>query len=171
MNRKMTPIYYGLACGIALTVYVQLLDRSQLVYTSNWGAYLGYLAILILPLCIFLAFRELKKRNVPFKFGNILLAGLLVSCLTATVYSAYVFVDIRFFGTSHLRNLFEYTGRSMKREGYSDVDILAQIDRMKLHYYSFRPYISTYVSYIVLGLLFSVLFFFILKKPNKNQSI
>jgi hypothetical protein len=168
---KITPLYYGLICGIALTAYVQLLDRSQLIYTSNFGTYLGYLAILILPLCIFLAFRELRKKGIPFKFGKILFAGLLVSCLTATVYSAYVFVDMRFFGASHLKNLFEYTGMSMKKKGYSDAEILAQIEGMKLHYYSLMPYISTYVSYIVLGFLFSVLFFFILKKPNKNQSI
>jgi hypothetical protein len=172
IKSKMPVLLYGLICGIALIIYIRLLDISKVIYDTSWGAYLGYLAILILPACIFLTLREIKIKNASIRFKQALTAGLLVSCITATVYSAYVFVDINFFDARHLNNLFEYTVNTMKKEGYSPTDIQNRIGVMKTHYFSAKPYVSTYIWYLVLGTFFSIIFFFLLRKSNpKNQII
>jgi hypothetical protein len=171
-KRNMPTWVFGLVCGVALTVYVRALDLSRIIYTTSWGAYVGYLAILILPACIYLAFRELRKKQ-PLLFRQAMLSGLFVSVLTATVYSAYVFVDLHFFDARHLSNLFEYTVSDMRRAGYSAAEIQAKLSSMKQHYYSARPFISTYISYMVLGAFFSLVFYFMLRRSgqSKNQII
>ena len=168
MNSKRPVLLFGIICGIVLTIYVRMLDISRVIYNTSWGAWLGYLAILILPVCIFLALRELRKKQESFRYRHALLAGLLVSCITATIYSAYMFVDIYFFDARHLNNLFEYTVSSMKKDGYNAAAIQEKIQRMKNHYFSAKPYINTYLWYLVLGSFFSSVFFFFLRKSNKN---
>ncbi len=169
----MPVLLYGLICGVVLTLYVRLLDISQVIYNTSWGVYLGYLAILILPACIFLALREIRRKHQSIRFRQAISAGLLVSCLAATVYSAYMFVDIHFFDARHLKNLFDYTSSSMQKAGYSASDIQEKIRSMNAHYYSGKPYISTYLWYLVLGTFFSIIFFLFLRKsnPSKNQII
>lgn len=168
----MQVIVYGLICGLALTLYVRMLDLSKVIYNTNWGVYLGYLAILILPACIFMALRSIKKERQTLLFRHAFPAGLLVSLLAAAIYSAYTFVDIQFFHARHLNNLFEFTASSMQKAGKTSPQIQAEIEGMKAHYYSAKPYVNTFIWYIVLGTVFTVIFFLFLRRSNpKNQII
>ncbi len=82
-------------------------------------------------------------------------------------------MDIHFFDARHLKNLYDYTISSMQKDGHKPAEIQEQIQGMNAHYHSYRPYLSTYISYIVLGIFFSLVFFLLLRKSNlqKDQSI
>ena len=160
---------YGLAAGLLLTVYVTMLDRSRIIYTSTWGAYLGYLAILILPACIYLALHETSREKRRLFFRQSLMVSLVVAFLAASIYSAYTFADIHFFGATHLQNLYDYTEQGLKDEGRSMAEIQARMNRMREHYLSFKPYLYTYTWYLVMGLIYSVIFFFVFKLRYRRQ--
>jgi len=170
LKRKMPAWFFGLICGLLLTIYVQVLDMTQIIYTTSWGAYIGYLAILILPTCIFLTLREIKRKYQSLRFTQAIGAGLLVSCVAATTYSAYTFVDIHFFDARHLKNLFDYTVNSMQKAGRSATEIQKRLTEMKAHYFSLKPYISTYLWYLVMGAFFSIVFYFLLRMSNSKQT-
>jgi|JI7StandDraft_1071085.scaffolds.fasta_scaffold34005_2 hypothetical protein len=160
---KRLLIFYGLMAGVLLTGYVTMLDYTRIIYETSWGQYAGYLAILILPICIYLALHELSKQQRQLLYRQSVLFSLVVSLLAATCYSAYTFIDIHFFDASHLKNLFTYTGEQMEAEGKTLAEIQERINRMQQHYHSSKPYISTYVWYVCMGLVYSVLFFFVFR--------
>jgi hypothetical protein len=127
------------------------------IYSREWGAWLGYLAIVILPVCIFAALRYLPH---PAPFSKSLATGLLVAFIAATMYAAYTFIDIHFFDSPHLRNLYSYTEKALSDEGKSTAEIEAELQRMQAHYASWKPYTGTYAWYLASGLIYTSLFHF-----------
>jgi len=169
---KRVIAYYGILCGVILTLYVRLLDLSKLIYTTTWGKYLGYLAILILPICIYLTIIQIRRHSQKLLFRHSVFAGLLIALLTATTYCAYMFVDIRFFNARHLKNVFQFTRDEMTKAGYRVSEINARITEMKLHYFSAQPYFNTYWMYLAMGLFYGIIFYFIFRfKPLSKKSI
>ena len=168
---KRAFIFYGLIAGIVLTAYVTMLDYSRIIYTTSWGRYVGYLAILILPLCIYLAINEWSKQQRHLLYRHALGISLTVALLAGSIYSAYTFIDIHFFDASHLKNLFAFTADEMKQQGNTLSEINERLNRMKGHYYSYKPYVNTYLWYIIMGLGYSVIFFFVFRLKQKKQLV
>lgn len=168
---KRLIIFYGLIAGSVLTTYVTMLDYTRIIYTTSWGPYVGYLAILILPLCIYLALNEWSKQQQRLLYKHVLALSLTVALLAGSIYSAYTFVDIQFFDASHLKNLFDFTADEMKMRGKSTVEVNERLTHMRAHYLSYQPYINTYLWYISMALLYSVIFFFVFRLKQKKQLI
>lgn len=154
---------YGIVAGIVLVAYVRLLDVTRLIYTTSWGTWLGYLAIIILPVAVFLALRTRKKQQGTLQFGEAVILGLAVSFITASVYCIYTFVDFQFFNGSQLRNLFDYTRTAMEENGSSQAEIEKTISEMKRHYDSAKPYTNTYIWYLAMGLVCSIVSWLLLR--------
>ena len=168
MNR--IPVYFGLICGIVLIAWVRGLDASRLIYTSQLGLILGYLSILILPTCLFLAFRAWKRQSGQLLFRQAMFIGLSLAMITAGVYCAYTFIDIHYFGASHLQNQFDFTRKSMQAAGSGTTEISAEIARLQKHYFSSKPYISTLIWYAGMGLVFSPIFWFFLRNKKMQHA-
>lgn len=154
-------VYYGTLGGLLLTFYVTLLDVSKIIYTSEWGTYLGYLAILILPAVLFFAIRRHLEQNNTLLFKQAAAICMLISFCTATVYSVYSFIDIHFFDARHLKNLFAFTERELLNAGKSAEEVATKLSRMKAHYYSYQSYLGTYIWYGAFGLIYTVLFYYL----------
>jgi hypothetical protein len=163
-------IIYGAICGVLLTLYINMLDLSGVIYHTTWGAYLGYLAILILPICIFIALRDWRKTSSKILLRHALIISLFTSFLAATIYSAYTFIDIRFFNAQHLDNLFAYTQEEMKRAGHSAAEISDRMAQMRSHYFSIQPYMNTYIWYLAMGLVYGFMFHFVFRLKQPKQT-
>jgi hypothetical protein len=163
-------IVYGGICGVLLTFYVNMLDLSGVIYNTSWGAYLGYLAVLILPLCIFIALRDWSKSYQKLLLKHALFISLFTSFLAATIYSAYTFIDIQFFDAQHLKNLFSYTQREMEKAGYTAADISSRLVQMRNHYFSFQPYMNTYIWYLAMGLVYGFIFHLVFRFRKQKHT-
>lgn len=167
MNR--TIFYYGTLAGILLTIYVTMLDATKIIYTTIWGAYLGYLAILILPVALFFALRQHVKETKTIAFKHTAVICLLISITTATVYSLYTLIDHSFFDSQHQRNYLEFTRQEMIKAGKTAEEVTQKIEKMKAHYLSYKSYMGTYIWYLAFGFIYTPLFYFLfrfkLRKP------
>jgi len=166
---KRNLVLYGLLAGIFLTAYVNLLDYSKIIYQTTWGMYAGYLAILILPLCIYFALNELRKKQGELLFKQSLMVSMLIALMASTIYSAYTFIDIHFFDAAHLHNLFDFTAQKLKAEGKSITEVQERLESLHKHYFSYKPYTYTFIWYVGMGLLYGILFFFIYKFRYRKQ--
>ncbi len=159
----------GLFSGLLLLVYVNVLDRTRLIYTTTWGAYLGYLAILILPFFIFLSLKKVRQKEGKLKFLPAILHSQLIAFISAVVYNTYMAIDVHCLNAGHLKNQFEFTIAEMKKSGSSDLEINQRIQTLKDHYWSMQPYINTFVWYIILALIFACIFYFLFRIKFKTQ--
>ena len=162
-------IFFGILFGILLIIYVRLLDVSEVIYSDGWGRYLGYLAVLILPLSIFFTLRQIRLHSGPTSFFRTVSIAAQVAIIASTVYCVYMWSDIQFFNASHLENTFKYEALEMKLAGHSDEDVSSRLKKLKEHYFSASPYINTYTMYLAMGLVYGCLFhlFFRIKKSNQ----
>lgn len=156
--------------GLLLLVYINALDRSKLIYTTEWGAYLGYLAILILPLFIFLTLKKIRQNEGKLKFVTAILHGQLIAFISAVVYSAYTAIDVHLMNAAHLKNQFEFTVSEMRKAGNSEAEINQRIQTLKDHYWSIQPYVNTFIWYFVLALIFAAIFYLLFRIKFKTQS-
>lgn len=161
-------LFFSTLCGIILIVYVRLLDISGILYSDGWGRYLGYLAILILPLCTYFALRQVRVQTGPLSFLRSLAVSLSVAFIASTVYCIYIWADNHIFNASHLENTFEYEALEMKLAGRSEEEVTEHLKRLKEHYFSSKPYINTYTMYLAMGIVYGSVFYFVfrVKKPN-----
>ncbi len=166
MNRSI--FYYGTLAGILLTIYVTMLDASKIIYTSIWGAYLGYLAILILPVVLFFALRQHVKETKRIVFKHFVLICLLISLTTATVYNMYSLIDNSFFDSRQQHNYLEFTKKEMIEAGNSLDEVAQKIEKMKAHYLSYKAYMGTYIWYVAFGLIYTPLFFFLFRIKHRK---
>ena len=89
-----TSIKFGAAGGLCVLLYTQLLIRSGVMQTHIIGQYLGYLAIVIMPFCTYLAIKEVGNRlNREITLTHALITGLFVSLVAACIYSAFLWVE------------------------------------------------------------------------------
>lgn len=161
---------YGLVAGIILILYIRLLDFTKIIYTTSWGAWLGYLAIIILPVAIFRALRMRKKQQGVLSFRQAVLLSFIISFITASVYCLYTLVDVQLFEGSQFRNVIAYTRTAMKENGNSQAEIEKTISEMKRHYNSTKPYMNTYKWYLAIGIVCGAISWLFLKKnvPKAN---
>lgn len=166
---KRTIFYYGILAGISLTTYVSLLDASKIIYTSILGSYLGYLAILILPVALFFALRQHVKETKALSFLHTAVICTLISITTATVYNVYTLIDHSFFDSRHQRNYQEFTRQDMIKAGKTADEVAQKIEKMQAHSISYKSYMGTYIWYLVSGFIYTPLFYFLfrfkLRKP------
>jgi hypothetical protein len=166
---KRNILSFGIGSGVLLTVYILLLDLTRVIYETTWGQWLGYLAIVILPIAVWLAMQKLKKQQDTWLFRHSLTVSLSIAIVAASVYSAYTFVDVHFFGATHLQNLFSFTEKQMRQEGATAAAINEQLDRLRGHYSSWKPYRNTYIWYTAMGVIYGSLFHLILLFQTKRK--
>lgn len=161
---------YGTLAGIVMTIYLYLTYSSGFIYRSEKHAYIAYLTILILPICIFLALKELKNTGAAPSLKNSILSGLYIAFVCAAVYSFYVWVNSHFFNMSANQKMFEHLEYKMLAEGKSTADIQASIEKYRAHYLSWKPITGTFLSMLPLGAFYALIFHFLLHKKTKKNN-
>lgn len=166
-----TIFKYGVIGGAAVCLYVFTLTYSGAVFSNGPAQYLGYLAIVIMPLCTFLALKEMRDKAADKKLtlANALVAGLLLSLIAACLYCAVTWVEYEVFDNPYRRKLIDATRQEMTAAGKPETEIEHRIGMLNAHYDSFKPYVNTVVWYLGLGTLYTLVSFLLLRyflKPH-----
>ena len=164
-NLFKTVIRYGALGGAIVMLYTTILTRTGIIFHNGIGAYLGYIAIVIMPVCTYLAIREMHiryfQRRISLKYA--LLTGLLVSIIAASLYSSIKWAEHTLFTDVYREYLIDQTREVLRSEGTEEELVEKRIAEIKDHYASWAPVRNTFIWYISLGALYSLASFLILK--------
>lgn len=160
-----TILKYGLAGGIATVIYLNIMLATGIAYASGWQGYISWLTIVLVPIAVFLAMRELKLKHYggSLPLAPALVTGLVVCIVASLVYSAFNFIDAYFFDLRMYRDAIEMTVEQMKTQGKSEQEIEQKVDDMKQYYYSITPYAKTLLWYLKMGSFYTVGSYLLLK--------
>lgn len=156
---------FGLIGAIIVLTYTEILSRSEIIFSGNLGAYLGYLAIIIMPICTYLAIREFahKFTDKKPKLHNAILVGLATSIIASILFSCGNLLLNSVFSPSFQNSLIQKTTESMTENGNSAEEIELRIAAIRAHYASWKPLINNLIWYVGLGFIYSIGSFLILK--------
>ena len=156
---------YGLMGALIVLLYTQILHRSQILFSDKIGAILGYLAIVIMPICTFLAIREFSNRYTGKnpKIGYAILVGAITSVIASIIFSSGTRALDAILGGSYQETLIQRTTVSMQENGNSPEEIQTRIMAIKAFYGSWKPVLNNLTWYVSLGFIYSIGSFVILK--------
>lgn len=165
-------IRYGIIGGATGSLYITLIVQTGMVFASGPQRYLGYLAIIVMPVCTFLALKEIRNKadGGRIGFGKALLAGLVVSLSAAAVFMAYTWFDHEVLHDPYGRRMMEETQKTMQEQGKSADEIDQVLMQMEQRSHSFKPYLSTLIWYTLIGIVYSAVSYLLLRyfiRPRK----
>ncbi len=160
-----TALKYGAIGGGLVLVYVSFLTYTGLTFKDGIGPILGYLAIVIMPICTFLAIKEFKNKmsRSKLRFLDAMIVGLLVSIIAALLYSGLRWFEINVIGDAYGDYLVEAKRIGMESKGKSELEIQEKIQSTRDYYKSWKPFRNTMIWYVLLGTIYSLGSFFWLR--------
>ncbi|HYG16778.1 MAG TPA: DUF4199 domain-containing protein [Bacteroidia bacterium] len=167
-----TILKYGLVGGLALVLYLYIMLWTGIMYSQSSISRLATLAIVLIPVAVFLSVRELKVKvfNGRLPFVPAFLGGLTVAMMGACVYCIFYFADARFFNLQMSRPMIDMQAEYMRSQGNTEEQVAAMEERYLSHYYSHKPYTNTLWWYLRYGSLYALVSWLILDFRNiKNK--
>lgn len=160
-----TSLKYGAIGGFIVLVYVSTLTYTGLTFKEGIGPVLGYLAIVIMPICTFLAIKEFKNKysRAKLRFIDAMAVGLLVSIIAAMLYNGLRWAENNLIGNTYSDYLVETTRLAMEAEGKTSTEIDTAIKSTRDYYKSWKPFRNTLKWYTGLGTIYSLGSFFWLR--------
>lgn len=167
-----TILKYGLIGGLALVLYLYIMLWTGIMYSQSSISRLATLAIVLIPVAVFLTVRELKLKvyNGRLPFVPAFLGGLTVALIGAAVYCIFSFADAHFFDLQMSRPMIDMQAQYMRSQGSTEEQVAAMEERYLSHYYSYKPYTNTMWWYLKFGSLYALVSWLILNFRNiKNK--
>lgn len=168
-----TILKYGLAAGLALVIYLNITYETGIMYSPTWLSWLATLAYGVIPIAMYLALREMKRKhyNGRLPFIPAFLGGLSIAITGALVYCGFAYIDNRYLNMRMYRESMEYTVQNMKENRKTQTEIDAYTQRFTLHYQTVEPYAKIVLSYGKSGVVYALLVWLILNFTQLKQKL
>jgi hypothetical protein len=167
-----TILKYGLIGGLAMVAYLNITYETGIMYSQTWLAYLATMAVVLIPISIFLALRELKRKqyNGCLPFLPSLVGGVAIAVLGAAVYCLFYFVDMQFFNQRQMRETIEMQAEQLRTTGTPEPEITAKVQKMRTAHLTITPYKNILFWYARMGVLYACAAWLLLNiKQLKNK--
>jgi len=167
----LSALKFGAIGGLLVLVYTSLITRSGILYAGGIGQYLGYLAIVIMPFCTYLAIKEVTRLSGrEVRLGQALATGMLLSVIAGSIYSGVSWVEYTLFTNVYEERLLEETRDAMAAAGNTAAEIEQRLQHIRDFYDSWQPFLNTLTWYCGLGLLYSFGSYLLLKYFFKTKT-
>ena len=161
---------YGAIIGFALIIYTILLYIADLSLSRG----LGYLSYVIIIAGLFLSIKKFRE-NEPLdaiKYGKALGVGVLTCVFMGFIGSVFTYLQFRFLDPDLVNKILEMSEEKLLDKGLSEDMIEMQSEFMMKFMSPGIMALSSFISYIFMGTVFSLILAAILKKepnPMENQ--
>lgn len=170
---KASIVKYGFFSGVVV-VLIPLIGHWVLgTDPDNYrmGEVIGYSAIVLSMLLIFIAVNEYKKSSPAqlIGFGNIFLIGLGISCIAGVMFGIYNWVFVTYLSPEFMDQYFAYYIENIKNSGAPPSEITQQITQLETEKEFFmNPLVSSAVMFFtVFGIGFIVSIISALSQSDK----
>jgi hypothetical protein len=173
-NSNSTGVKFGIYLGIFLLLFNLIFLYTSIPVSSPlaWFFYLSY------PITIYLAFRKINRltdEKMP-GFGQLFIAGLLLSLVATGIYAVYVFVEAAYIDDKFLLLAKENVKEQLAKSKLNEAEIQSKLERVTPMLFA----VSVFIRLFLTGLVSSVILAFIftklvikrkIMKPREDDSI
>lgn len=165
MKALLNIIKYGSIGGVLALLSSSSITHLAIEFKDERLFYIGYLVIVIMPICTFLALKDLKVHiyNGQLPFIPALITGVSVSLLAFLVFSGLKWTEDLLFEDKYEQYLIEVTIDELKEKGAEASEIKERIDSIIAKNNSWKPLKNRFKWYMKLGLLYTIISFLLLK--------
>lgn len=160
---------YGAIIGFALIIYTILLYIADLSLSRG----LGYLSYVIIIAGLYIGIKKFRE-NEPseaIKYSKALGVGVLICVFLGFIGSVFTYLQFRFIDPDLVNKILEMSEEKLLDRGLSVDMIEMQSDFMKKFMSPGIMALSSFISYIFMGTVFSlILAAFLKKEPNPMES-
>lgn len=160
---------YGAIIGFALIIYSILLYIADLSLSRG----LGYLSYVIIIAGLYIGIKKFRE-NEPseaIKYSKALGVGVLICVFLGFMGSVFTYLQFRFIDPDLVNKILEMTEEKLLDKGLSEDMIEMQSEFMMKFMSPGIMALSSFISYIFMGTVFSlILAAFLKKEPNPVES-
>ena len=160
---------YGAIIGFALIIYSILLYIADLSLSRG----LGYLSYVIIIAGLYIGIKKFRE-NEPseaIKYSKALGVGVLICVFLGFIGSVFTYLQFRFIDPDLVNKILEMTEEKLLDKGLSEDMIEMQSEFMMKFMSPGIMALSSFISYIFMGTVFSlILAAFLKKEPNPVES-
>ena len=160
---------YGAIIGFALIIYTILLYIADLSLSRG----LGYLSYVIIIAGLYIGIKKFRE-NEPseaIKYSKALGVGVLICVFLGFIGSVFTYLQFRFIDPDLVNKILEMTEEKLLDKGLSEDMIEMQSEFMMKFMSPGIMALSSFISYIFMGTVFSlILAAFLKKEPNPVES-
>ncbi|MBV6646412.1 MAG: DUF4199 domain-containing protein [Cyclobacteriaceae bacterium] len=159
---KSLAVKYGLINGLLAIAFFLVIDFAGL--STNQG--ISWLGLIITATVVFYAHREFKSSGDGYmNFGQGLGLGTLLSAMSSSISSVFVFIYVKYVNDSYLEILKEAQIAKLEEDGMSDEQIEQSVGFIDLFISPMGMLIMGIVAGVFLGFLVSL----VVSAFTKNQ--
>lgn len=161
---------YGAIIGFALIIYAILLYIADLSLSRG----LGYISYIIIIVGLYIGIKKFRE-NEPsgaIKYSRALGVGVLICVFLGFIGAAFAYLQFRFIDPDLVNKILEMSEEKLLEKGLSEDMIEMQSQFMRNFMTPGMMALSSFISYIFMGTVFSLIIAAILKKdtnPLENQ--
>ena len=160
---------YGAIIGFALIIYSILLYIADLSLSRG----LGYLSYVIIIAGLYIGIKKFRE-NEPseaIKYSKALGVGVLICVFLGFIGSVFTYLQFRFIDPDLVNKILEMSEEKLLDRGLSEDMIEMQSEFMMKFMSPGIMALSSFISYIFVGTVFSlILAAFLKKEPNPMES-
>ena len=160
---------YGAIIGFALIIYTILLYIADLSLSRG----LGYLSYVIIIAGLYIGIKKFRE-NEPseaIKYSKALGVGVLICVFLGFIGSVFTYLQFRFIDPDLVNKILEMSEEKLLDRGLSEDMIEMQSEFMMKFMSPGIMALSSFISYIFMGTVFSlILAAFLKKEPNPMES-
>lgn len=160
---------YGAIIGFALIIYTILLYIADLSLSRG----LGYLSYVIIIAGLYIGIKRFRE-NEPseaIKYSKALGVGVLICVFLGFIGSVFTYLQFRFIDPDLVNKILEMSEEKLLDRGLSEDMIEMQSEFMMKFMSPGIMALSSFISYIFMGTVFSlILAAFLKKEPNPLES-
>ncbi|WP_430969090.1 DUF4199 domain-containing protein [Spongiimicrobium sp. 2-473A-2-J] len=153
-SARQIALRYGLYLGLFLFVYGLFYRLAEVSHSSP----LGYIFYIALPIGVFLAIRQFKRRNSMANFKNSFIISAIVVIIGSAIYSLFVYVYNKFIDDGLLKIIREENMEKIGNNGTLTEDQVEQ--SLKLVDILSQPgafSITIFIQLLVFGIITALL--------------
>ena len=160
---------YGAIIGFALIIYAVLLYITDLSLSRA----LGYVSYIIIIVGLYIGIKKFRE-NEPsgsIKYSRALGVGVLICVFLGFIGAVFTYLQFRFIDPDMISKILEMSEEKLLERGLSEDMIEMQSKVMMRMLTPGIMALSSFISYIFMGTIFSLIIAAILKKePNPMES-
>lgn len=162
MESKKVSLKYGLILSAVIIVYSTILHAVGL--GTNQAA--GYIALLFVPVFIYLAAKKNQVVKDNYSFGNAFTSGLKVSVIAAILIPLFTYIYMAYIDSDIVQFIQDQAENELYARGFSDDQIEEAIKYQKMFMTPSAMSIMSAIMYFIVGLITSLIVAAIIKKPE-----
>jgi hypothetical protein len=133
------------------------------------GQIMGWISMLVAAVCLFLGIKERRDSDPSdFTFGRGWTEGFLISALSSVFSGIWTYIYFSFIDTEFISQMKEFTLSQMASGGMKPEEVEQAQSMMDMSFSAGAWAIWVVVSFLLVGMLLSLIFAAIVNSGNKN---